>query len=676
MISNKYYSPSRKFLPFFRILLSLAAVWIGTLFFYLIYHARNISLVEGPYPPHWGSTFQIIILTFLGIGLVCASIKPVWGLYALVFFIPLFGNHPSGPYLFLLDILLLLIIANWIIRLLKEKDLRFYRTHLDLPIILFLLISLVSAIPYIIYLYQNTFQWSDIFQFFRAVANVNEHYPLYTMQCILNLLFGVLLYLFAINNLDNLKQINWLIFWLLVSFILTNLYGLLDYLEIISLPLEWSEYTFERSRNYFRYGPSHCVHATFWNPRWYAEYLILVSPFLFALISIQKGYRKWLLLLTAILVTINLVLSYARGGWVSYPVVIVCMLLLFILTSQTPSKRKKPRRKIWWSLGTITLALALSLVLLRPLLVELKIVERFSSISQGDVRLHLGKVALVIFTEHPLMGAGLGSYAWNYLEHIPPSHPAYHQDHGTAHNNHLQILAERGILGLLIFGWLLYLAFKIGIRTMQGGDRRVRSLAGASLGFLVGFVVYSFVQDLFYIHALELMFWLNLSLISLAARLGNIEIPQRKLLPKLRMIILFLFLSLAAIKIVEGVKTDFGGWYHGETWNNQFKFRWSKKTASLEQEVKGTTIFIPILSSHPDIRSKPVKVQIYLDHHLLGETILQDNNWRLLNYPVPDTKKEKVVLTFKVDRVWNPLVAGISPDARDIGIAVGEISWK
>jgi hypothetical protein len=172
------------------------------------------------------------------------------------------------------------------------------------------------------------------------------------------------------------------------------------------------------------------------------------------------------------------------------------------------------------------------------------------------------------------------------------------------------------------------------------------------------------------------MFWLNLSLISLSARLDNIETPQKRPSPRSRNIILSLFFLLSLVKIAEGIRTDFGGWYDWETWNNQFSFRWSKKTASLEQEVKGTTIFIPILSSHPNIKSKPVKVRIYLDHRLMGETILQDNNWHRLSYPVPDSRKERVVLTFKVDRVWNPLITGISPDARDIGIAAGEISWK
>jgi hypothetical protein len=288
----------------------------------------------------------------------------------------------------------------------------------------------------------------------------------------------------------------------------------------------------------------------------------------------------------------------------------------------------------------------------------------------------LGKVALNIFAQQPLVGAGLGTYSWNYLEHIPLSHPAYHQDHGTAHNTYLQILAERGVLGLFIFIWLLAQAFKLGIPTMKRGNKNIRTLAAGSLGFLIGFAAYGFFQYLFYIHALELMFWLNLSLISISARLGNIEIPQKRFSPKLRIIFLSLFFLLAAIKIGEGVRTDFGGWYHWETWNNQFKFRWSKKTASLEQEIKGPTIFIPVLSSHPDIQSKPVKVQIYLDHFLLGETILQDNNWHMVSRPVPDIQKDKGILTFKVGRAWNPLVAGISPDARDIGIAVGEISWK
>ncbi|MGZ5492084.1 MAG: O-antigen ligase family protein, partial [Thermoanaerobaculia bacterium] len=69
-----------------------------------------------------------------------------------------------------------------------------------------------------------------------------------------------------------------------------------------------------------------------------------------------------------------------------------------------------------------------------------------------------------MFVEHPLAGVGPGAFAWQYYDHkilAERRHPklrrAYNRgvNYGEVHNDHLQVLAEGGIVGYAAFGALL-----------------------------------------------------------------------------------------------------------------------------------------------------------------------------------------------------------------------------
>lgn len=76
-------------------------------------------------------------------------------------------------------------------------------------------------------------------------------------------------------------------------------------------------------------------------------------------------------------------------------------------------------------------------------------------------RLFLWGVALDAFTAAPLLGAGLGEFAWAYFNAHPPElHPALGAYQRQAHNLALQLLVETGLVGAALVvgglaGWLL-----------------------------------------------------------------------------------------------------------------------------------------------------------------------------------------------------------------------------
>jgi hypothetical protein len=91
---------------------------------------------------------------------------------------------------------------------------------------------------------------------------------------------------------------------------------------------------------------------------------------------------------------------------------------------------------------------------------------------------------------------------------------------------------------------------------------------------------------------------------------------------------------------------------------------------------------IPLMASHPDIRENPVKVKIYLiqdffrKKRLLDELALTQSSWKTYRYRVQSQVNNRVILLFKVSRIWNPWKTSRALDTRNLGVALGEIKFK
>jgi O-antigen ligase len=79
-------------------------------------------------------------------------------------------------------------------------------------------------------------------------------------------------------------------------------------------------------------------------------------------------------------------------------------------------------------------------------------------------RLTAFTAASMMFSDHPLTGAGPGTFAWHYYdyklraeERYPSLRSAYNRgmNFGEVHNDHLQVLAETGAVGFAMFVTLL-----------------------------------------------------------------------------------------------------------------------------------------------------------------------------------------------------------------------------
>ncbi len=201
--------------------------------------------------------------------------------------------------------------------------------------------------------------------------------------------------------------------------------------------------------------------------------LLMMSLIFFAILLWLPGkWKKRFGLGIALLpITVALILSLTRSAWLG-----LAAALAFFLFSWRPK----------WIVPGLTAALILFMLLPGP------VKDRFRSIvdprdpSNRD-RLFMVYTGAHIARDHPLTGVGANNVPFVYPRYMHPQaeHPNLH-----LHNNFLQILAERGIIGLLalLLAFAVILFDLVGvIRTSSSNPRKW--LARASLAVFVGFLV-------------------------------------------------------------------------------------------------------------------------------------------------------------------------------------------
>jgi len=242
----------------------------------------------------------------------------------------------------------------------------------------------------------------------------------------------------------------------------------------------------------------HAVYGTFGNPNFLAEYIapLAVLSFAFFLGAIRPVKRwGWFLAWTAFLSI--LVLTISRSAWLG----LACGIGVFLLANRGLGRTGK-------KLAIIAGITALVLVIMGWEPVSNRLISSFSPGEPGiATRLSMWKVAGRIIAEHPVLGTGPGGYGLNYLEYSAriavdgaavrpaygvlatgwPERPAYAGITQDAHNDALQALADRGLLGgavfVLLLGWMGWKAVR-GLKEESGRLSRSASL-GAITAILV-----------------------------------------------------------------------------------------------------------------------------------------------------------------------------------------------
>jgi putative inorganic carbon (hco3(-)) transporter len=270
------------------------------------------------------------------------------------------------------------------------------------------------------------------------------------------------------------------------------------------------------------------AHGMFEQPNPYAGYLGLTLPVAAGLVTawlLRVGGRlsaRWLALslFSGGLMLAALVMSWSRGAWLGFAAVLAAMALAVAARSGRGA------------VLAITLVAIVAYVLLAGgiALLPPSIVARFADLGPqlglgglADVRgaeitdanfavlerMAHWQSALAMWADHPWLGVGIGNYEVAYGRYALPLWPF---PLGHAHNYYLNIAAEAGLLGLLVYLFFWLLALLGAWRAARRATGWSFGLALGVLGVLVHLTVHSLFDNL-YVHAMYLHLAILLALL-------------------------------------------------------------------------------------------------------------------------------------------------------------------
>ncbi len=225
--------------------------------------------------------------------------------------------------------------------------------------------------------------------------------------------------------------------------------------------------------------------------------------------AVKKDKR--LLYVTAIaLMGIALLLSGSRGGLVAF---LAQIIFLIILTTKSKSY------------GQIILKAGLAVALVAAIIggsffvggetsLE-RFVETAASENVTTDRSHIWSVTLDVIRENMPFGAGLGAFGAAYT----PFDSLSGLDRvEQAHNDYLQVLADAGIVGLMIGGFFLFWLFREGLRNVKTENTFRRGAVTGALAGCFAVLVHSVFDFVLHTTAVSLLF---LILVSIVVSGGN-----------------------------------------------------------------------------------------------------------------------------------------------------------
>ncbi|HEY9875443.1 MAG TPA: IctB family putative bicarbonate transporter [Candidatus Obscuribacterales bacterium] len=272
------------------------------------------------------------------------------------------------------------------------------------------------------------------------------------------------------------------------------------------------------------------VYSYLGNPNLLAAYLL---PAIALSIAAIFAWRSWVpkaLALTMVVVnSACLVLTFSRGGWIGFLLIVGVFLVLLFL---------------WWSihlppfwrtwslpllLGSFALVLILAIVFVDP--VRDRVFSMFAGRkdSSNNFRINVWAGVIEMIRDRPLIGIGPGNSAFNKIYPLFQVSPRYSAL--SAYSILLEIAVETGFIGLSCFLWLLIVTFNQGVRHLA----RLRRFANpegfwlmGAIAAMVGLLGHGLFDTVWYRPQVNTLWWLMVALV--ASYYTRPKIDDQKLL--------------------------------------------------------------------------------------------------------------------------------------------------
>lgn len=249
-------------------------------------------------------------------------------------------------------------------------------------------------------------------------------------------------------------------------------------------------------------------------PNRYAQVLVLLVPLVFAVLWGRFSKLASIAALVAgALMCVAIALTLSRGAAVGLALVIAVMFAL-----------RYVRLRYLLLVPVAAVALLITVPQYGQRLESLETVPGIADEgvrADGSVRSRLTEMAaaILVFTEHPIIGVGPDEFQSYYMEYAEEFGLRVKRDERAAHNLYLGIAADFGLLGTIFFFGAIAVTMRDLMRTraqLLRHDPRLAHLAGAFLLVLVGYLSTGIFLHL----AMERYLWLMMALAATITVLG------------------------------------------------------------------------------------------------------------------------------------------------------------
>ena len=241
----------------------------------------------------------------------------------------------------------------------------------------------------------------------------------------------------------------------------------------------------------------------------YGGVMMLLITFALAVLIKAPLRLKWRLALGALTVvmTAGLAASLVRSAWVGLAVAIFVIAVV------------ADRRLLWAFPAVVAVAV---LIAPRPILHRAEsILHAATGQTEGEgppeFRVDIWRTTLRIARDYPLTGVGLHNTIELY-DHYKDA-DAIESRVPHAHNNYIQLIVERGVVGFAAFAYFIYVLCALFLRTYRRARApATRVLALAGIGAMAGFLVAGFFEYTFGDYEIMAVIYALAAVVTVAAR--------------------------------------------------------------------------------------------------------------------------------------------------------------
>lgn len=321
-----------------------------------------------------------------------------------------------------------ILFSIFLVKIINNKKYSLQRTKLDLPIILFSLVLILS----LFISGTKTASLQDFMIFFSYI----------------------LIFFLITNNLNKKVDFNSFIRLFFIISSLVSIYTIIQYYG-------FDPYLSDLYR----------LSSTIGQKNWISNYLAMIFPIVFSYFLLEKAKKnklKYFFLLSILYIT--LMICQSRGIWISISFTLI--LAIYIIFKFKLFKIFQENKR-WLILLLISFLIITAIYSTDNPLNKSAITVPQRALSTFDkqdpsinTRLLIWKTTFEMIKDRPILGFGIGSFKANYLDYQAeilkddPYYIKYSVKAGEAHNEYLQIWAELGIIGLGLFLLIFYFFYK------------------------------------------------------------------------------------------------------------------------------------------------------------------------------------------------------------------------